>query len=147
MNMARFARSSRLPDSLPVILKLLEAHPEGVTIHDLEAEIVARNLWDTGTEMGQRASYFRIYNILKLLRSKGIVHKIKKNDRDGLWILDSHEYAQQRRKELAEVIQPLVDGCLMVSDARQFVGQLTEMIEDGTIDAMMAERRKKGRRS
>ena len=81
------------------------------------------------------------------MKNKGIVQKLQKNDRDGIWRLDAMEYALQRRKELAEVIQPLVDGCLMVTDPRQFVGQITEMIEDGTIDALLAARRGRGRRS
>ena len=147
MSKVRIVRSSRLPDSLPVVLKLLEAHPDGVTIHELQTDIENKRLWETEVEHGSRTLYYRIYNVLKLLKNKGIVQRLQKNDRDGLWRLDAIEYALQRRKELAEVIQPLVDGCLMVTDPRQFVGQITEMIEDGTIDAMLAARRGRGRRS
>jgi hypothetical protein len=147
MNMARIAHSNRLPDSLPVVLAILESHVDGITIPAMQAEIESKGLWEGGSGLGPRANYFRIRNVLKLLKSKGIVHRVDKNDRDGLWHLDRAEYANQRRKELAEVIQPLVDGCLMVTDPRQFVGQLNEMIEDGTIDMLLAERRARGRRS
>jgi len=146
MNMARIARSNRLPDSLPVVLKLLEAHDEGVTIQGLQTEIEEKTLWESDPNLTARDNYFRIYNILKLLKSKGIVKKSEKDGREALWTLDRVEYAKQRRKELAEVLQPFVDGCLMVTDPEQFVGQLHEMIEDGTIAVMLAERRARGRR-
>ena len=144
--MVRIAHSNRLPDSLPVVLKLLEAHGEGATISELQTEIEEKCLWNAEDHLGPRARYYRIYNVLKLLRKKGIVKRQDKNDRDGLWFMDQKEYANQRRKEISEVIQPLVDGCLMVSDPLQFVGQVNEMIQDGTIDVMLAERRARARR-
>lgn len=146
MGMARIARSNRLPDSLPVILAILEAHVEGVTIPALEAEIQAGMLWEPGDQQGPRAVYFRIYNVLKFLKSKGIVRKEGTDGREAMWILDRQEYERQRRKELSEVIRPFVDGCLMVSDPKQFVGQIHEMYEDGTMETMLAERRARGRR-
>ena len=146
MKMARIARKNRLPDSLPVVLKLLEVHGEGVTIPGLQAEIERNGLWGADPDLTPRATYFRIYNILKLLRKKGIVLRSEKDGREALWTLDRQEYVKQRRRELSEVIQPFVDGCLMVSDPEQFVDQLHEMVEDGTIRVMLAERRARGRR-
>ena len=147
MGMARIARSNRLPDSLPVVLKLLEAHEEGVTIPGLQAEIEKDGLWEEEANPGSRAVYFRIYNILKMLLKKGIVRKGEMDGKEAQWSLDRAAYAKQRRRELSEVIQPFVDGCLMVTDPEQFVGQLHEMVEDGTIDQMLAERRARGRRA
>ena len=146
MNMVRIARSNRLPESLPVVLKLLEEHGEGVTIPGLQAAIEEGALWAEEDQPGSRASYYRIYGILKLLASKGIVQKVGREGREVRWLLDRQEYAKQRRRELTEVIQPFVDGCLMVSDPEQFVEQLQEMVEDGTIATMLAERRARGRR-
>ena len=146
MGMARIARSNRLPDSLPVILAILEAHEEGITIPALEAEIQERGLWGPGDQQGPRAVYFRIYNVLKFLKNKGIVRKEGTDGREALWILDRQEYEHQRRKELSEVIRPFVDGCLMISDPKQFVGGIHEMYKDGTMDAMLADRRARGRR-
>jgi hypothetical protein len=146
MGMARIARSNRLPDSLPVVLKLLEAHGEDVTIPWLQAEIEKEGLWEEEASPGSRAAYFRIRNILKLLLKKGIVRKSDTEGKETHWYLDRAEYAKQRRRELSEVIRPFVDGCLMVTDPEQFVGQLAEMIEDGTMDQMLAERRARGRR-
>jgi len=144
---ARIARSNRLPASLPVVLKLLELHRDGVTIPGLEAEIEAKGLWVEEENPGSRAIYFRIYNILKLLHKKGIVQKAESEGRETTWVLDRVAYAQQARKELSEVIRPFVDGCLMVSDPETFVGQLHEMVEDGTIEHLLAERRARGRRN
>ena len=146
MGMARIARSNRLPDSLPVVLKLLEACGEGVTIPALQAEIERQGLWAEETSPGSRAVYFRIYNILKMLLKKGIVRKADPDGKEAHWSLDREEYAKQRRRELSEVIQPFVDGCLMVTDPEQFVDQLHEMIEDGTMDQMLADRRARARR-
>ena len=147
MGTARIARSNRLPASLPVVLKLLELHREGVTVPGLQAEIEAKGLWVEEANPGSRAIYFRIYNILKLLLKKGIVQKAETEERETTWVLDQAAYAKQARKELSEVIRPFVDGCLMVSDPEQFVGQLHEMVEDGTIEHMLAERRARGRRN
>ena len=146
MAMARIARSNRLPDSLPVVLGILEAHPEGVTTSLLEAEITANNLWDVGETQGPKAVYLRIYAILKMLKSKGIVRQEETQGREALWILDRQEYTNQRRRELSEVLRPFVDGCLMITDPDKLVGQIQEMIADGTIDAMLAERRTRRRR-
>jgi len=144
--MARIARSNRLPDSLPIILAILEAHEDGITIPALETEILDGDLWGPRDQQGPRAVYFRIYNVLKFLNSKGIVRKEETDGREALWILDRQEYERQRRKELSEVIRPFVDGCLMISDPKQFVGQIHEMYEDGTMESMVAERRAQGRR-
>jgi hypothetical protein len=133
------ARSNRLPDSLPVVLKLLEGRTEGMTIPDLLDEVERQGLWDR--EGGPRAKYFRMYSILKLLHRKGIVVRTAKDGREALWTLDPQAFAQQRRRELSEIIQPFVDGCLMVTDPEQFVSQLGEMVADGTMEAMLAERR------
>ena len=146
MGMARIAHSNRLPDSLPVVLKLLEAHAEGVTIPELQAEIEKDDLWLEAFSPSSRAVYFRIYNILKMLFKKGIVRKVDSEGKETWWALDRQQYAMQRRRELAEVIQPFVDGCLMVTDPEQFIGQLSEMVEDGTINQMLADRRAQGRR-
>ena len=146
MGMARIARSNRLPDSLPVVLKLLEIHEEGVTIPGLQAEIERQGLWEEEASPGSRALYFRIYNILKMLLKKGIVRKGNMEGKEAHWSLDREEYGRQRRRELSEVIQPFVDGCLMVTDPEQFVDQLHEMVEDGTIDQMLVERRARARR-
>ena len=146
MGMARLARSNRLPDSLPVILSILEAHKEGMTIPNLEAEIVSKGLWEAGAHQGAQAVYLRIYAILKMLKTKGIVRQEDIGGRESVWILDLQECAKQRRKELSEVLRPFVDVCLMISNPDQLVGQIQEMIEDGTIGTMLAERRARGRR-
>jgi hypothetical protein len=144
--MARIARSNRLPDSLPVVLGILEAHPEGMTIPGLEAEIISKGLWEPGEHPGPQAVYQRIYAILKMLKTKGIVRQEDTGGRESLWLLDLREYAKQRRKELSEVLRPFVDGCLMISNPDQLVGQIQEMIEDGTMNTLLAERRARGRR-
>ena len=146
MAMARIARSNRLPDSLPVVLGILEAHPEGVTISFLEGEITGNSLWDVGEAQGPKAVYLRIYAILKMLKGKGIVRQEETQGRETLWILDCQEYTNQRRRELSEVLRPFVDGCLMITDPDKLVGQIQEMIADGTMDAMLAERRTRRRR-
>lgn len=146
MVMARIARSNRLPDSLPVVLGILEAHPKGMTIADLEAEIVSKGLWEVGVHQGPKAVYLRIYAILKMLKGKGIVHQEDTQGRESLWVLDPVAYAKQRKKELSEVLRPFVDGCLMITDPEKLVGQIQEMIQDGTMDSMLAERRTRRRR-
>jgi hypothetical protein len=146
MKQARIAQRNRFPDSIPVVLGLLEAHPEGVTIGDLQAQIEAEGLWDVGKHPHPRALYFRIYSVLTLLKSHGIVHTAPSSGRGDLWILDREEFKRQQRLELSELIQPFVDGCLMVTNPRQFVDQLNELVEDGTIETMLRERRTKGRR-
>lgn len=146
MGMARIARSNRLPDSLPVVLSILEAHPEGVTIPCLEAEIVSKGLWEVGENPGPKAVYLRIYAILKMLKGKGIVRQEDTQGRETLWVLDLQEYSKQRRRELSEVLKPFMDGCLMVTDPDKLVGQIQEMIEDGTMRTMLAERRARRRR-
>lgn len=144
--MARLARSNRLPDSLPVVLAILEAHPEGILIADLEAEIVSKGLWKTGDNPGPKAVYLRIYAILKMLKGKGIVHQKDTQGRESLWVLDPEAYAKQRRKEMSEVLRPFVDGCLMITDPEKLVGQIQEMIQDGTMETMLEERRSQRRR-
>jgi hypothetical protein len=146
MAMARLARSNRLPDSLPVVLGILEAHPEGITTPALEAEIVGKGLWDMGEAQGPKAVYLRLYAILKMLRGKGIVRQEDTQGRETLWILDRQEYGKQRRRELSEVLRPFVDGCLMITDPDKLVGQIQEMIQDGTMETMLAERRARRRR-
>lgn len=146
MGMARIARSSRHPDSLPVVLSLLQRYEDGITISDLEAAILDRGLWEVGEQQGPRAVYYRVYAVLKFLKAKGIVRKEEEKGRETKWVLDREEYARQAKKELSEVIRPFVDGCLMISDPEQFVGQIHEMLEDGTMAAMLAERRARGRR-
>lgn len=146
MVMARIARSNRLPDSLPVVLAILEAHPEGILIADLEAEIVSKGLWKIADNPGPKAVYLRIYAILKMLKSKGIVHQEDTQGRESRWVLDSEAYARQRRKEMSEVLRPFVDGCLMITDPEKLVGQIQEMIQDGTMETMLAERRAQRRR-
>ena len=146
MGMARIARSNRLPDSLPVVLSILEAHQEGMTIPSLEAEIVSKGLWEPGEHPGPQAVYLRIYAILKMLKTKGIVRQEETGGRESLWVLDLQECARQRRKELSEVLRPFVDGCLTITSPDQLVGQIQEMIEDGTMKTLLAERRARGRR-
>ena len=146
MGMVRLARSNRLPDSLPVVLAILEAHEGGITIPELEAEILAKGLWEQAEHPGPRAVYFRIYGVLKMLKAKGIARKVDASGHEANWILDQQEYARQRRKELTEAIKPFVDGCLMITDPKQLVGQISEMIEDGTMAALLKERRSRGRR-
>jgi len=143
---ARIARSNRLPDSLPVVLAILEVHPEGITIAELQQEIRARGLWEGGGPQDSKAVYLRIYAILKMLKGKGIIHQTEAKGRETSWVLDPSAYASQRRKELTEALRPFVDGCLMITDPDQLVGQIQEMIQDGTMDAMLMERRARKRR-
>ena len=82
MSMARIARSNCHPDSLSVIIKLMEDHSEGVTIAALEKEIEENNLWSMEGCLTSRALYHRIYCVLKLLKKKGLVHQIEKAGRE-----------------------------------------------------------------
>lgn len=145
MSMTRIARTNRLPDSLPVVLKLLQERPEGLTISDMEQLIEARQLWSMEGHSAPRALYHRVYGVLKLLANKSIVRQVQSPGRDTLWVLDADAFAQQQRKELFWVVQPFVDGCMMTSDPKQLVEQLQELIDEGTLDVMLAERRSKGR--
>lgn len=147
MKMARIARRNRLPDSLPVVIKLLEGHPEGLCIGEMQKAIEVDHLWCMGPGMSSRALYHRIYGVLKLLRSRGMVQQRETGGRESLWILDPETFARQRRMEVFEVIQPFVDGCLTISDSSQLLGQIHELIDDGTLDVMLAERRARGRRT
>ncbi|BDU77655.1 hypothetical protein [Mesoterricola sediminis] len=142
---ARLARSNRLPDSLPVVIRLLELHEQGITIAEMQREIERMQLWDLEAHPAPRALYHRIYSVLAFLKEKGLVHQRDAAGRETLWVLDGAAFAKQRRKELFEVLQPFVDGCLMISDPRQLVGQLQGLVEDGTIDEMLAERRARKR--
>ena len=144
--MARIARRNRLPDSLPVVLRLLEASPWGVTISDLQREILAGQLWDVGPELTPRPLYHRIYGVLKLLRKNGMVRQVEGAGREALWVLDAQGCASQRRRELAEVIRPFIDGCMTLTDSGQLLSGLRDLVEDGTVEAMLAERRGRGRR-
>jgi len=139
------ARTNRLPDSLPVVISLLERHPEGVTIQALQEEIQENQMWGAQHPGQARSLYHRIYGVLKLLRGKGLVRRTANAGRGTLWSLDTEESARQRRREMFEMIQPFVNGCLMISDSRQLLSQLTDLVQDGTLDEMLAERRSKGR--
>jgi len=146
MNMARITRSNRLPESLPLVLGILESHPEGISLPAMEAAIIATGVWGTGDEAPGRRIYNRVYDLLRLLRSRGLVRGLVAEGGEVLWVLDRKAYEAQRRREIQEVLRPFLDGCLMVSDPAQLAGAINEMAEDGTLASMLEERRAQKRR-
>ncbi|MDR3673199.1 MAG: hypothetical protein P4L36_20305 [Holophaga sp.] len=145
MKMARIARSNRLPDSLPVVIRLLQEHSQGTTISALQKEIEVNQLWRVDEHLSPRSLYHRLYGVLKLLKRKGMVQQVETTGRETIWLLDAEEFALQRRRELFEVIRPFVDGCMITANPRELLGQLSEVIEDGTLEVMLAERRARSR--
>lgn len=147
MKMVRIARSNRLPDSLPVVIKLLEDHPVGLNIASMEAEIERQGLWTPGEVRAPRARYHRIHGVLRLLHGRDLVRKEETSGREARWILLPEAFTRQRRKELCEAIRPFVDGCLTLTDSGQLLAELRDLVEDGTLDQMLEERRARARRA
>lgn len=140
--MSPLARTNRHPDSLPVVLRILEGHPGGLTIRELGAEVTSRLLWGP---LEARPLYQRVYGVLQLLRRKGLVRRVGPSGREDLWALDPEAAARRRRQEIFDMVRPFVDGCLTISDPRQLLGELGGVVEDGTLDALLAERRARRR--